>query len=276
MGTESKSDKEQSNQLRRARLGTIMLTGFSLLLLVLLLTGGSNGSRVGAVLLLIPVAGLTYRQMRRVAGLQAAIQLAEQERVRLTSQRKQLATELAGKAGHEPIPAAVMGGSGFPLQAGSVALLSFRTGSVAFTDPESAAEFEISYADLLNIDISGPGKVTTNAGLIGGGFGVEGAIKGILAAAVVNKLTTKVTIQTTLRLSTASGEVHLLLTTVDLPELRLLLSRAFVRLEARRQSPATTSLATELERLRALTESGTLSEAEFAAAKSRLLSAARE
>ncbi len=47
--------------------------------------------------------------------------------------------------------------------------------------------------DFVQISGSGATTITTDAGLIGGGFGVKGAVEGILAASVINALTRRTT-----------------------------------------------------------------------------------
>ena len=69
----------------------------------------------------------------------------------------------------------------------------------------------IDYPDVDALEVSGRGASTrtTDAGLIGGGFGVKGALEGIAAASVVNALTrsTDTTIDTVVHLKAGQSEV---------------------------------------------------------------------
>jgi hypothetical protein len=171
----------------------------------------------------------------------------------------------------------VLGGSGTALQSEDTGLLSCRPHSIALTDPDTRKELVLPFEGLLSLEISGPGTVTTNAGMIGGGFGIEGALKGMLVAALVNKLTEKSTTNTFLRLSTTGSAEVLLHTSQSEPQaLRLTLSRAVVHLEANKQkvlskAASAGDVSENLARLHRLLEQGALTDEEYATAKKRLL-----
>jgi hypothetical protein len=63
----------------------------------------------------------------------------------------------------------------------------------------------IPYSAIDDLEFSGPGKVTTGGGFIGGGFGLSGAAKGMIAASVLNALTTKTKIHTMIRCECSSS-----------------------------------------------------------------------
>ena len=92
--------------------------------------------------------------------------------------------KLEQESGHNPIPATVLGGSGFLLGKGEAVLISCKPGLVLLSNPHSHETQEFKVQDLLNIEITGPGTEHTSAGMIGGGFGVEGMLKGILVNTV--------------------------------------------------------------------------------------------
>lgn len=90
--------------------------------------------------------------------------------------------------------------------------------------------------DFVQISGSGATTITTDAGLIGGGFGVKGAVEGILAASVVNALTrrTTTTIETIVYLKAGPSEVLLNTSTFTPSVLQVLLSPSFARIEQAR------------------------------------------
>ncbi|HZW11687.1 MAG TPA: hypothetical protein VFF81_00655 [Noviherbaspirillum sp.] len=134
-----------------------------------------------------------------------------------------------------------------------------------------AYQASLQFNDLTAIEISG-GSQTTNMGLAGGAFGLVGAAEGIALAALVNALTTRTMTNTYVRLASTDAEVFLHTDQLDSAPLRLLLSPAVVRMEARRMSPVRTSPADELEKLHRLHHSEALTDQEYALAKARFLS----
>jgi hypothetical protein len=177
---------------------------------------------------------------------------------------------------HAPVIATVIGGSGMPVDAGEVLWVSCRSDTVALSRIARQQDYTIPYSTLVNAEVSGPGTETSSAGIMGGGFGLEGAAKGILIATVINALTSSSKTNTFLRLSTDSGEVHLRITTLEPNQLRLVLSPLFVKIESGRvritsNSLNGPSLASELEKLNRLRSDGVLTEEEFATAKKKLL-----
>lgn len=177
------------------------------------------------------------------------------------------------KCGHDPVVATVLGGSGMPLATGEVVWVSCRSDAIAFSRIARQEDFIIPYSVLVNAEVMGPGTERSNAGVIGGGFGLEGAAKGILIATVINVLTSTKKTNTFLNLLTKSGEVRLHVTTLEPEQLRLTLSPVFVRVEAQRHARVTpNSLASEIEKLILLRSMGELTEHEFSSAKKKLLS----
>ncbi len=172
----------------------------------------------------------------------------------------------------------LLGGSGYPLQPGDHVQLAFDADGVDIQSPGDS--IRIPQADLIEVELDGPGTVTTDAGIIGGGFGFEGAAKGMLAASVINGIFRKTTTNTIIWIRTVSGELcfhH----SIEAPDtLRLRLSRVFVRLREQpsnrdvsvSQTVADHSLVEQLERLGSLHQGGMLSAKEYAVAKAKLLS----
>ncbi|WP_374343395.1 hypothetical protein [Azonexus sp.] len=144
---------------------------------------------------------------------------------------------------HKPIVARVMGGSGWgSIEKGDVFILSCQKKSLHLSKIKTQQDIEIKLEDLVSLEISGPGKETTNAGVSGGGFGVEGAATGILVASVINILTTVSTTKTFLLLGTKHGEVILHISSLEPRDLRVILSPAFVEFEARKRPPPQTMI----------------------------------
>jgi hypothetical protein len=181
------------------------------------------------------------------------------------------------RCGHQPVVAVVIGGSGFDLPKSEVVLTSCITDNLMLSNIKSGKELAIPFSQILNIEITGPGTVSTSAGLIGGGFGVQGALKGILVASTINALTRKTSTNTFLRISTSNGEVHLHTSLMEPTELRLVLSPAIVAMEATKHSASSISRSAgstseELKNLHQMHLDGALTQEEFALAKERVLS----
>jgi hypothetical protein len=153
----------------------------------------------------------------------------------------------------------VLGGTGFSVVPGEIVQFRFADDGVTLLRPRSEP-LVFDYVDISTFEIGGPGAVTSGGGFIGGGFGVEGALEGIAIASVLNSLTTKTKIFTTIQLATHHGEIFLLYDKLEPSALRIALSRVFVRL---RELDVDATLS-RLERLQALHDAGALSPDEFA------------
>ena len=133
---------------------------------------------------------------------------------------------------------------------------------------------ETPFNEIIELEISGPGTVTTNAGISGGGFGLEGFLQGAVAATVINAATTKSSTNTFIRLLSSTGEIYLHTTEIEPAALKMKLSPVFVNL-ANRSKKATGnsggSIAEEIERLQKLMKDGVLSQEEFDSAKKKII-----
>lgn len=159
----------------------------------------------------------------------------------------------------------VLGANGFPFAIGSKIRLSFDSTNVHCSSKVRTASF--SLAELAELNISGPGSVTTGGGFIGGGFGVDSALEGIAVATALNFLSTKTKVHTFLTLVTNFGELHLHYSGMEPGALRIALAAVFVRI--RRLDPIWQE--SRLKVLLAQQAAGRLSADELAAAKKRLL-----
>jgi len=172
----------------------------------------------------------------------------------------------------------------FTLQASAGTLIP--TGSSCVIDFSSdgarirstGVEEFVPYADILALQISGS-TTHSNAGVFGGGFGVAGAAEGMLAASVINSLTSKTTTYSLVRIAARAAEYVFVSHVVDSGSLGMMLTPVQFRMrqaQASASSPPTagTSVADELAKLAQLRDAGILSDAEFTAAKARLLGVA--
>lgn len=176
------------------------------------------------------------------------------------------------------IELAAAGGTRIPN--GSECLIGFGdSGMKVAAEAEPASGDDIPYAHVQALEATGT-TTRRSAGLIGGGFSLTGAAEGMLAATVINSLTTRRRINTILRIATISAEYLFVSDSIDSDRLRMFLIPIQPRIRAAQATapslvmsppPASSSVADELTKLARLRDEGVLSEAEFTAAKTRLL-----
>jgi hypothetical protein len=169
----------------------------------------------------------------------------------------------------------ILGGSGTALVAGRNCVAVFGKSIVSLLS--GAEKVEVSLNQLTELKINGLGTVTSDAGVIGGGFGPEGAAVGIGVAALLNALTATSTTNTILYLAWPGAEVFLHTSTHTPEETRLRLSHAFTVVQSAakgevqpRANNANADIAAQLERLVALKNDGHLTAEEFSLAKANL------
>ena len=159
----------------------------------------------------------------------------------------------------------VLGVNGFPFSVGSRINLSFGESEIHCVSTNQVASF--AYAELAELNISGPGTVTKGGGFIGGGFGVDGALEGMAIAGVLNLLTARSKIHTFLTIIANFGELHLHYGEIEPGALRMALASVFVKL--RRLDPVW--IDSRLRILAAQKEAGSLTGEEAVSARRRLL-----
>ncbi len=141
---------------------------------------------------------------------------------------------------------------------------------------------EVPYSEVEDVEIGGPGLVKSGGGFIGGGFGAVGALEGMAIAAVLNALTTQISIKTVVRIQAADCELFLLHIRATPEQLRINLSRPLAAIRVARASPLPvahenreparpSSPVGELTKLASMLESGLLTREEFDRLKARLL-----
>lgn len=135
-----------------------------------------------------------------------------------------------------------------------------------------------TYEELLRLQVGGRGVRESSLGLIGGGFGVEGAVKGIVAASVINALTTQSSVDTNLQVGVMDAEFLLHTSSLTPEQLRGALADAFVRfhrIEHERQSRPVSQVAdsavAQIERAHALLAAGAITHEEFENLKKGIL-----
>jgi len=171
---------------------------------------------------------------------------------------------------------AACGGSEIPVH--TRCDIDFAQGGITIRGPFLVNE-SVRYEDVEALQVTGS-TTRRSAGVFGGGFGVIGAAEGILAAAVINSLTTRTKIYTVVRIATTKSEYVFVSYKLDsdavqmslVPvQLRIRRARAADQNPVSQPSPSSGSVADELTKLARLHESGALDDAEFRSAKTRLL-----
>jgi hypothetical protein len=155
-------------------------------------------------------------------------------------------------------------------------------GSTSMPSPED--ETVVPYSEVTSLNIGGRGVLTqaSGGGFIGGGFGVTGAVEGMLVASALNSLTsrTRTTVETIVELASGSRAL-LLLNGDEAPDLlRTHLAPAFTRIEeAHRRAAGGASVGAgaapdrlaQLKALGELRDAGVLTPDEFEVEKARVL-----
>jgi hypothetical protein len=139
----------------------------------------------------------------------------------------------------------------------------------------------IAVGDIVALEVGGSGVTNFDGGFRGGGFGTspgaaaEAAAEGMLAATVLNALTTRRRVDCWLRFQTAGGEATMVVSDLDPRTLRARLTSVLRTLDARRKTPGTAAGALDvvdrLAELSRMLEAGHLSRDEFDVLKQRLL-----
>lgn len=192
------------------------------------------------------------------------------------------------------VQSASTGGPSLNLDSGQRINLVFLDQGIEFCEVKGGRRLgRIPYEALASLEVGGPGVQSRGGGFAGGGFGLAGFAVGVVTAGVLNKLTTRTSIQTLLRIQAvlANGGVAewVFLTDVDSPESVAGIIRPItLQLETRVAqqaaqpdqipSPPQVAVATgggdKISRLRELAElhqTGVLSDDEFAKLKAEIL-----
>ena len=197
---------------------------------------------------------------------------------RPASSREETGTTVAGPREYAPVK--VIEGAGWSPPVGAVGGLVIADGHLEVTYQGGSAH--VPFTDLVDVQVEG-GTATSGGGIMGGGFGVEGAAEGILVAGVLNALTTRKKSYAFLTITAKGGWTKLYLEKQNVDEVRRAL-RPLIDCAAENAELASAPVAPSgsgtgrddlvegLERLTKLRDSGALSDEEFATAKASLLS----
>ena len=179
------------------------------------------------------------------------------------------------KFGFKSISAKNVGGSGYPLSQGQEISFGINTSSIIIIKINDSLDvIDIPFEEINEVEVSGPGTVATDAGMSGGGFGLEGFIQGAAAAALINAATTRKTTNTFMRIMTATGEIYIHTSEIEPDALKIKFSPVFVYLKNKANQQfkiAGSSIAEEIERLQKLFKDGILTQEEFDAAKKKVI-----
>ncbi len=199
---------------------------------------------------------------------EAQNQWAMQEKEKLQNFRSELTNYTEG----DIFTARYLGGSGNNFDKNSEVIVGQGKDGIYFGDVYKKEHNTILIKDITLFEISGEGTVTTNAGVVGGGFGVEGFIKGAVVAEIVNKATSKTTTNTFLRIMTSESELYFHTSEREPAQLQILFSKVFVHINSLKNTKANaTGISDELVKLHSLLKDGVLTQAEFETAKRNLL-----
>lgn len=170
-----------------------------------------------------------------------------------------------------------VGGYGTDLVVGEEYFAAFGESAVAVSHPWAEESLTVPYAEIVEFDIGGRGAMESDAGLVGGGFGVGGAAVGMALAGVVNAATRTKSVETGIWWKTADSELFLFTYSAEPDSLRVELAQQIARMNGKLEGghgPAAVGkqdLVAQLRGLAELREAGVLTDAEFQAAKQRVL-----
>jgi hypothetical protein len=136
-----------------------------------------------------------------------------------------------------------------------------------------------SYHDVVSVEASGRGLVHKGTRLMGGGFGLTGAVEGILAAKAINAATSRTQMDSVLKIATATSYYVFRSTTHTPVQIQQALAPLFDEVR-RLHTPPTPGAAVmaetddtlgQLKKLAELHDARVLNDVEFAAAKAKLV-----
>lgn len=163
----------------------------------------------------------------------------------------------------------VVGGTGWENDIERRFVLTADEKNIYLSD-DKLQEKVIPLTKLVNVEISGPGTVTSGGGFGGGGFGLGGFIVGAVAAGALNALTTRTNTETVVFLQFTDSEIILLNTEVNLDAMRIHLSYLFQSIQ-RNKNLNSPNIAKQLEQLSELRKQGALTEEEYTNAKAKVI-----
>lgn len=181
---------------------------------------------------------------------------------------------LKNKTLFKPITVKILGGTGYENFINEEYLFSLDSMRLYFIKVDKNEEMSILISDISGYEVSGPGTVSRNAGIIGGGIGVEGAATGILAATLINALTTNVSTKTIIDFWSKDFEVLFITSDVEPDEAKMMLSRVKMIIETNKTKTVSDTpkfIADEIEKLHRLKELGVITTEDFIKSKNKLI-----
>ncbi len=170
----------------------------------------------------------------------------------------------------------VVGGNGFGLAVSSVCSVLTVPEVVRITvEIGRPTVVTIPYSEMTALDVAG-GAQTAGRQYLGGGFGLLGAVEGMVIASALSNASQKTTINTGMHIGSIKGEVLLYHGALTSSVIRTELSPLWTRYEAAKRSRSVPSPQADdpvqlLARLGELHAAGVLSDEEFQAKKAELL-----
>lgn len=173
------------------------------------------------------------------------------------------------------IECSYLGGSGYLFHESEKLRLFVIPDAIRIALSANGASIDIPFTEIHEVEISGPGTTTNNAGISGGGFGLEGFVKGAVAAALINAATTKSSTNTFARMLTTTGELYLHTSQAEPAQLKIRLSQVYVYLANKARTSSGSNMngavAEEITKLHKLKQDGLIDDDEYKAAKGKLL-----
>ncbi|MFM7007883.1 MAG: SHOCT domain-containing protein [Betaproteobacteria bacterium] len=191
------------------------------------------------------------------------------EKNRIEKETKEQRKKLTINSTSDEIIVRYLGGSGYEIPLNSNNYLAIMQDELKFISVSNEVN-SIKFQNVTSFEIGGPGKTTTNAGITGGGFGIEGFIKGEITAAVINKITESSSVNTLFKILTKEGELYFHTSACEPDQLRMMLSPLAVQI-ANRSTNSGIGIADELGKLNNLLVSGAITKEDFDIAKNKLL-----
>jgi len=172
-----------------------------------------------------------------------------------------------------------VGGFGTMLEQGEEYFAVFGQSELTLSHPWATETLSLRYSDIEGFNIGGPGVMESDAGIIGGGFGLAGAVTGMAVAGLVNEVTRTRSVETGIWWKTRDSEVFLFTDSADPDSLRVELSEQMAKMQSNNGTTARPAVSeaqpqdvvTQLRSLAELHAQGVLNDAEFVAAKQRIL-----
>lgn len=268
------SKKNSPNTLWLLFLGALLAFGLLPNIVVSLIGLKTGEASIYAVLAFTLIAVFVIIFMRQCLKERRIYFEEKSKQNEINDHKAKVTQKVREEVGEKSILCSYIGGSGYGLNQPTEVYISILPTLIKITSTLDGSSQIIAISEIKEIEIGGPGKVVSNAGVSGGGFGLEGFLQGAIAATLINAATTKSTINTFLRILTKTGELYIHTSEIEPINLKMELSPVFVYLANKPQehSGGTSNfIAEEIAKLHQLKIDGLLDDDEFKAAKNKIL-----